>query len=191
MKRLLLALAAACSLLTAAAQQTPTYVYGIDFSLARVSGANESDQQFAEAFRRINQLLITEADKYDFARALRQPQLSIDIDPMLQRLDACGYERLRDTKHTATDEEVRAAIASYELEEQEGTGIVLVALLLDKPSAKALYEMVIFDIATREVRCIERVEGHAGGFGLRNFWANTIREVLKTWRREHREPLLP
>ena len=71
MKRLLLALAAACSLLTAAAQQTPTYVYGIDFSLARVSGANESDQQFAEAFRRINQLLITEADKYDFARALR------------------------------------------------------------------------------------------------------------------------
>ena len=68
---------------------------------------------------------------------------------------------------------------------------MLVALLLDKPSAKALYEMVIFDIATREVRCIERVEGHAGGFGLRNFWANTIREVLKTWRREHREPLLP
>ena len=165
MKRLLLALAAACSLLTAAAQQTPTYVYGIDFSLARVRGADESDQQFAEAFRRINQLLITEADKYDFARALRQPQLSVDIDPMLQRLDACGYERLRDTKHAATDEEVRAAIASYELEEQEGTGIVLVALLLDKPSAKALYEMVIFDIATREVRC--------------------------TWRREHREPLLP
>ena len=191
MKRLLLALAAACSLLTAAAQQTPTYVYGIDFSLARVSGANESDQQFAEAFRRINQLLITEADKYDFARALRQPQLSVDIDPMLQRLDACGYERLRDTKHTATDEEVRAAIASYELEEQEGTGVVLVALLLDKPSAKALYEMVIFDIATREVRCIERVEGQAGGVGLRNFWANTIREGLKTWRREHREPLLP
>ena len=183
MKRLLLALAAACSLLTAAAQQTPTYVYGIDFSLARVRGADESDQQFAEAFRRINQLLITEADKYDFARALRQPQLSVDIDPMLQRLDACGYERLRDTKHAATDEEVRAAIASYELEEQEGTGIVLVALLLDKPSAKALYEMVIFDIATREVRCIERVEGHAGGFGLRNFWANTVREVLKTWRR--------
>lgn len=106
MKRLLLALAAACSLLTAAAQQSPTCVYGIDFSLARVRGADESDQQFAEAFRRINQLLITEADRYDFARALHQPQLSVDIDPMLQRLDACGYERLRDTKHTATDEEV-------------------------------------------------------------------------------------
>lgn len=67
----------------------------------------------------------------------------------------------------------------------------MVALLLDKRAAQAVYEMVFFDIATREVRYTERVEGHAGGFGLRNYWANTVAEVLKTWRREHRGPLLP
>lgn len=92
MKRLLLALVAACSLLTAAAQQSSVCVYGIDFSLTRTAGAGECREDFAEAFRRINLLLRSEADKYDFARALRQPLVLVDIEPMLQHLSGCSYE---------------------------------------------------------------------------------------------------
>lgn len=190
MKRLLLALVAACSLLTAAAQQSSVCVYGIDFSLTRTAGAGECREDFAEAFRRINLLLRSEADKYDFARALRQPLVLVDIEPMLQHLSGCSYEKLYDTKNFPSEEDIGRNIASYALDEQEGTGVVMVALLLDKRAAQAVYEMVFFDIATREVCYTERVEGHAGGFGLRNYWANTIAEVLRTWRREHREPLL-
>ena len=39
--------------------------YGVDYSQAKVFGADESPIQFKDAFRRINELFITEAKKLD------------------------------------------------------------------------------------------------------------------------------
>ena len=42
--------------------------YGVDYSQAKVFGADESPIQFKDAFRRINELFITEAKKYNVDR---------------------------------------------------------------------------------------------------------------------------
>ena len=39
--------------------------YGVDYSQVKIFGADESPVQFKDAFRRINELFITEAKKLD------------------------------------------------------------------------------------------------------------------------------
>ena len=43
--------------------------YGVDYSQVKVFGADESPAQFKDAFRRINELFITEAKKYNVGKS--------------------------------------------------------------------------------------------------------------------------
>jgi hypothetical protein len=40
----------------------------------------------------------------------------------------------------------------------------------------------MFDIATRDIVAEEEVVGYAGGFGLKNYWARTVFNILKSTR---------
>ena len=62
----------------------------------------------------------------------------------------------------------------------EGVGVVLVAKLLNKPMSKATYELITFDISTREILSKREVSGKAGGFGLRNYWAGSVYNIIKS-----------
>ena len=42
--------------------------YGVDYSQVKIFGADESPAQFKDAFRRINELFITEAKKYNVGK---------------------------------------------------------------------------------------------------------------------------
>ena len=42
-----------------------------------------------------------------------------------------------------------------------------------------LYDLVVFDIASREVIMHKMVAGEARGFGLRNYWAGSIYDIIK------------
>ena len=46
--------------------------YGVDYSQVKIFGADESPAQFKEAFRRINELFITEAKKYNVGKQLKK-----------------------------------------------------------------------------------------------------------------------
>lgn len=46
--------------------------YGVDYSQVKVFGADESPAQFKDAFRRINELFITEAKKYNVGKQLKK-----------------------------------------------------------------------------------------------------------------------
>jgi hypothetical protein len=70
-------------------------------------------------------------------------------------------------------------VRNYELPQTEGTGIVMIANFLDKPNARATYDIVVFDIATRKILQEKEVIGEAGGFGLRNYWARTVYNIIE------------
>ena len=69
------------------------------------------------------------------------------------------------------------------LSQKEGVGVVLIAKLLNKPLEKAIYDLVIFDISTRNILYIKEVVGEASGFGLRNYWAGSIYDILRHEKR--------
>ena len=54
----------------------------------------------------------------------------------------------------------------------------MIAKTHDKSEGRGIYELVVFDIATRDIITQKLVVGKARGFGLRNYWAHTIFNII-------------
>lgn len=183
MKKLLFIIACIFSVSILHAQgDTKYYVYGVDFTHAKVYAAEESVEQFAQAFEGINMLLITEPEKYDFSFMLDSYRTTLSLDPMMKLLSSCDYSDLKTYNREFPEIDCAQCVKSYELPQTEGMGVVLIAKLLDKPNKLAIYDVVIFDIATRDIVAEEEVVGYAGGFGLKNYWARTVYNILISTR---------
>lgn len=180
MKKLFLIIACVFSITALSAQtKEKYYVYGVDFSQARIYAAAESVEQFSQAFESINLLLATESEKYDFSLMLGR-RATLALDPMMKLLSACDYANLKVYQKEFPEIDYAACVKNYDLSQEEGIGVVLIAKLLDKPGACAYYALIQFDIATREIISQQDVVGQARGFGLRNFWAGSIYQILRT-----------
>ncbi len=79
-------------------------------------------------------------------------------------------------------DEVADMVRRYELQEMEGTGLVIIGELLDKSTYMGTFIVIYFDIASREVLHGQGMTGKARGFGLRNYWAGALYDALKGLR---------
>lgn len=154
-------------------------VYGVDFSQVRIFGAKkkETDLEFQKAFRGINELLILEKSKFDFERLLGVPTA---VFPTIadKRNSEIDWFSARTAIQYADKLPINQMIAEYDIPHDRGIGLVVIARLLNKNEERALHELVLFDIATRKI--IYRYEAlcEAGGSGLRNYWANSVYELI-------------
>ena len=71
-------------------------------------------------------------------------------------------------------------IQLYDLKDKTGIGLVFIAEYLDKPGTTAVYDLVYFSMPGGNVILWEREFGTPKGFGMRNYWASTIYEILKS-----------
>ena len=100
MKRLLFMLMCIFSISMLSAQNNEKiYVYGVDYSFAKVYAAYESVEQFAKAFEGINMLIITEPEKYDFSRMVGK-RVDVVIEPMLKVVTSADYANLKSLNST-------------------------------------------------------------------------------------------
>lgn len=159
---------------------------GVDFSLAKVYGADESADQFKVAFTGINNLLVTEAKKYDVPKAFPRKNVTIYLTPSLNLIQEMDVTELftDSNNYRLSEEEIDTHIRELNTGDAKGYGAILIAGLLDKASAKATYHLVVFDIATREVISNRIFTEKAKGFGLRNYWARTVYSTLKEARKK-------
>lgn len=77
-----------------------------------------------------------------------------------------------------TDERLGALVKGYALKETSGLGLVLVVDRYVKLQQTGCTWIVYFDIATRGITAKERVCKEASGFGFRNYWFRTEKELL-------------
>ncbi|HJD75795.1 MAG TPA: hypothetical protein K8W04_07040 [Bacteroides reticulotermitis] len=155
--------------------------YGVDYSQAKVFGASESSIQFKDAFRRINELFITEAKKYNVGKQLKKEVTEISLDAVNQVNDNINLNELMTPKkeYTLSKEEIKAAIERLPIQKTPGVGMVFIAQFLDKSNNRGTYEVVFFNTETKEIIETWITEGKAGGFGLRNYWAGSVYKALK------------
>lgn len=182
MKRLLFMLMCIFSISMLSAQNNEKiYVYGVDYSFAKVYAAEESVEQFAKAFEGINMLIITEPEKYDFSRVVGK-RVDVVIEPMLKVVTSADYANLKSFNSTYEEPDYSEIVKNYNIPQTEGVGLVFIAKVLNKPMAQASYELITFDISTREILLKEEVSGNVGGFGLRNYWARSLYNVINEFR---------
>ena len=163
--------------------------YGVDFSLTKVRGCDETVEDFQRAFYGINELFMSQSDKFDVGKFLLcQPKVSdLGIGAMsgakLHTENSFGGVNPLLTMDWAysCEEQIPQAIKNYKLQQTEGEGLVIFGNLLDKLGQRGSFCVVTFDIATREVTSQVWIQGNPSGFGLRNYWANSLHRAMKMY----------
>ena len=155
--------------------------YGVDYSQVKIFGAYESPIQFKNAFRRINELFIREAKKYNVGKQLKKEVTEISLDAVNQVNENIDPSKLMTYKseYSLSKEEIKAAIDALPIQKTSGVGMVFIAQFLDKSNNRGTYEVVFFNTETKEIIEEWITDGKARGFGLRNYWAGSIHSALK------------
>lgn len=181
----LFALAAAMFVCTTLAAQPnvgeDVNYYGVDFSKTKTFGAAENGSQFKDAFGRINLLVISEWPKYDPGKFLHKNVAVRDIAPTTavnNQIDPSGIATSA-SGYRLSEGDIADMVRGYMLKEREGTGLVIIGELFEKPTVLGGFYVVYFDVASREVLSFRQIIGKAGGFGLRNYWAGALLNALK------------
>lgn len=117
--------------------------YGVDYSQVKVFGADESPLQFKDAFRRINELFITEAKKYNVGKQLRKEVTEISLDAVNQVNRNINESELMTTKtkYSLDKEQIKTAIEALPIQKTPGVGMVFIAQFLDKSKTVVLMKL--------------------------------------------------
>ena len=153
--------------------------FGVDFSQARVFGADETVTQFKEAFTGINNLFLREPKKYDTGKAFNAT-VTTNLSPSLDGIDRIEKADLftQDENYVLSDEQIAAMVGRLNVGDAKGYGAVIIAGLLNKGRNKETLNVVVFNIDTKEIIFNRQYTEGAKGFGLRNFWAYPVYKVL-------------
>ncbi|MGM9738271.1 MAG: hypothetical protein ACI3ZT_07675 [Candidatus Cryptobacteroides sp.] len=196
MKRILMmaALAAGFSICASAqeAKSLDSYksvrFYGIDFAPVQVVLADETAGEFIEAFSGINELFLSEADKYvePLATRLKMKIDYVNIDYALKSVETIDATELKTNKVPGplSEEDLVYELQDLDIEPADGLGLFIAAGELNKATEYGTFYYVFFDNKTMEVLDVWPLKGKSGGMGLRNYWARafyrTIAEINPT-----------
>lgn len=159
---------------------------GLDFTDLRIFGDSEANVQAIkdQYFGSINDLVLTEPDKYDVAKAFKRTKLVYDLTEVTRLNAEVDSNKLIVMKSEdvmkVTPERVQELVNAYQLSESTGYGIVFIMEGFNKSKKEATMFVTIIDMASKKVLLTKRMAGDAAGFGYRNYWARTVYEVIKS-----------
>ena len=155
--------------------------YGIDFSKARMSDPafKDGDNVKDHLFMAWNSLFKVEAEKYDVAKTFKKDKVDMDFDNTERNNKAVDAKQIltnNDYKLASADAE--AVVKGYNTTGKTGLGCVIVLESFSKDKVKGSMYVIFFDQASKKIILSKYMEGKAGGFGVKNYYAATIRNVL-------------
>ena len=163
--------------------ETPVFYYGIDFTKARViddANANALDIRDRQ-FTGINELVITESDKFDLRSAFNRT-VDHDISAVNSRNEKVNAEAIKSSSsadfNRLKESDIDALIKGFDGGGKKGVGLLFIVEGMSKSEKAIAVWVTLFDPKSKKVLLTERLEGKAAGFGFRNYWAGGIRSVI-------------
>ena len=165
--------------------------FGVDFSEVKVYGAEETVPQLLQAFENINNLFLAEPKKYDFEKILKREVSMVSVKAVNSVADYIDEEELKteDSSYRLDDKTIAEIIKFLPVDKEDGVGAVMVAEMLNKSAARGSYIVVYFSLEDKEILGSFRAEGKASGMGLRNYWANSVYDIIKSNKKSLKELL--
>ena len=201
MKKSYLLLGMLCCMVTVKSQTVRDIFYdsdvkiswlGIDFSHVKLIGnfaeffeaGEKSSWQIRDIyFPRWNNIILNEPEKYDIRGMIRKPDLWYDIDMLGDINSQTSLDEIESYNTVKfSEEDIQSFVNQYNLQDKEGIGILFIAECLNKNAEEAYYHFVAINMKNKEVLFHERLRGEPNGFGLRNYWANSIYSVIRNIR---------
>jgi hypothetical protein len=163
--------------------EIPVVYLGIDFTQAKIIGeSTEAAVIRDKEFPAINNLVITQPNKYDIAGALRRSSITNDLSEVMAHNQKIAVQQIKSTvpgdfMHLKTSD-IDKLINSYEFKGKAGIGLLLVVDGMSRTEKAASIYVTFINMATKRVLLTERLEGKGGGFGFRNYWVKSIEELI-------------
>lgn len=167
--------------------------YGLDFTQAKMVGHEGFSDPYKIVnyyFTNWNELVNTEYEKYDVRKVMHRRDMIYNVDAVRNaNQDVDSGDLVQGHTHKLDDSNIAACVKALKTEKDEdGVGMMMVVESFDKPAEKGTYHVVFFDIQSKDVIKSTKLTGAASGFGFRNYWARTFKEVLeKIERHEYRK----
>lgn len=173
---------------------------GLDFSGAKFIGDRErlgSESDIRHLIDAINELMITEADKYNVAAAIQKKTVDNEIEVTNEHnaeLDVLAMISPDGKDHVHLNRaQVEEIISSYDFKGKSGIGLIFNVESLNKLLEEGSFWITFVNMGSKEVLFTERVTAPPSGFGMRNFWAGSVNGVLakikkkefENWRKKH------
>lgn len=139
-----------------------------------------------------NGLFMQEQHNFNLRRTFRKRYVYYDIasvSGLNDKLDPDALLNYNETKISKAT--IREMVKQYtSTEKKEGLGLAFIIENFNKNTRKAGLYVTVFDIKTKKVLLCEFMSGSPVGFGLRNYWAGAIKDILhwidfyeyKKWR---------
>ena len=158
---------------------------GLDFTDAKLftsAGFTDPEAIKDTYLKSWNDIIIQESSKFDVARFFGIETLSYDLSVVKERNILIAVDNLVvDISPKNFDEQnVKSIILQYP--KNEGVGLVLIVESFSKPNSTGTFWATFFDKSTLEILSIKKIQGKAKGFGIRNYWANSIYRAMKSYQ---------
>ena len=165
--------------------ETPLFYYGIDFTKARViddAAANPMDIRDRH-FAGINDVVVNEPKKFDFNGAFHKSNVDHDLSFVHARNEKVNAEEIKSTStsdyHRLKEADITALVKGFDFgTKNKAIGLLFIVDGMSKSAKAATIWVAFVDVKTKKVLLTEKLEGKAGGFGFRNYWAAAIKNVL-------------
>ena len=130
-----------------------------------------------------NSLLSAEPKKFSLQDPLRiknSDMYATNVDDMVANNKDIDVEKsITEDPYTITEDQVKKSVSKYKLSVKDGIGVAYVVESMSKTAEKIAIWVTFIDLSTKKVLYTERIEGKAGGFGFRNYWAGAVYQVNK------------
>lgn len=155
--------------------------YGVDFSYAKVYGADDPAEKFLDVFVKINELFESEPKKYDAGKTFGIRNAELYNSQVKKEADRISVRKLytEDNQYFVTDSEIDRSVSNINKQGDSKYGALIVCGLLNKLANQGTFTFVVFDQDTNKVIFQQEVTGKPKGFGLRNFWAGALYDTMK------------
>jgi hypothetical protein len=163
----------------------PLTYLGIDFTNTRLLDIGNPDDIRNRLYGSINQLVIDEPKKYDINGALRRSNIVNDINAVNEKNLKANIGAILSTNpsdfNRLKESDINSTVKGLNISKKDGVGLLFVMEAMRKIEKKgdAAIWVTFIDMKTKKVLMTERIEVKAaGGFGFRNYWASTIKELI-------------
>ncbi len=171
---------------------------GNDFTALKLIGDRErlgSESDILRLMEAWNDIMVTEAGKFNIAKATHRKTVVTNIDVTKEHNTELDVHSMysddkKDYVHL-TREGVAEIISGYDFKGLKGIGLMFNVESFSKLNGEGAAWVTFINMETKEVLLTERVVGHPGGAGMRNYWANAVAEIIdrlikefEVWRKK-------
>ncbi len=163
---------------------------GVDYSEVKLFGTSEDFRNAQnirdEYFTIWNKFFYNEPAKFNMAEALRKKKVNymIEVVELVNSSADTGNMIVSTKPEPFSLEKIQEMVRRYRFEPGSEVAMVIIVNNLNKMDTEAIADVVFFNTNSGTILYNEKMMGDPAGFGFRNYWVNSIYDIMEKLRKK-------